>query len=207
MIAVINYGISNLGSVISALNRLDAKYQVIEEPEQLSDATTMILPGVGSFSDGMNSLHKGGWFDAIRSAVLEDKKPILGICLGMQMLASHGTEGGNSTGLGLIPGDVVHLKNICCNLRIPHVGWNDISYINKKCSLFSGIPEGTDFYFVHSYVFQPKSGEHIFAITNYGVPIVAVVGNGIIWGTQFHPEKSSKAGMCLLKNFICDKIC
>ncbi|MDD4249871.1 MAG: imidazole glycerol phosphate synthase subunit HisH [Methanosarcina sp.] len=202
MIAIINYGISNLGSVSRALTRLGAAYEIVEEADQLYDASHLILPGVGSFKDGMNSLRVRGWVDAIRDAVLKDKIPVLGICLGMQLLASQGTECGDAEGLGLIPGKVVHLRSIGCEQRVPHAGWNNISFINKECPLFSGVPEDADFYFVHSYTFQPKLEEHIAAITNYSVPIVAVVGSDIIWGTQFHPEKSSKTGMRLLKNFL-----
>lgn len=201
-IAIINYGLSNLGSVSSALRRVGAVCEVVEGPEQLHNASHLILPGVGSFTDGMNILRAKGWVDAIQNAVLEDEIPILGICLGMQLLASQGTEGGNTEGLGLIPGNIVHLRSIGCKQRIPHTGWNDILFTKNPCSLFSGIPEGTDFYFVHSYTFRPKLEQHIAAITNYGVPIVAVVGCGIVWGTQFHPEKSSKAGLRLLKNFL-----
>lgn len=202
MIAIINYGLSNLGSVRHELTRLGAVCTIVEEPERLYDASHLILPGVGNFTEEMNSLQEGGWVDAIRNAVLEDEMPILGICLGMQLLASQGTEGGNTEGFGLIPGNILHLRNIGCEQRIPHAGWNDFSFTNKQCSLFSGIAEGSDFYFVHIHTFQPKLERNIAAITNYGVPIVAVVENDIVWGAQFHPEKSSKAGLRFLKNFL-----
>lgn len=201
MIAIINCGLSNLSSVKNALRRLGIDSEIIDRPDQLYNASHLILPGVGSFRDGMDSFVRNRWVDAIRDAVLKEGIPILGICLGMQLLASCGTEGGDIKGLDLIKGNVAPLRSIGCDKRVPHMGWNDVSIINYECPLFSGIPDGSDFYFVHSYAFQPVYEENIAAITNYGIPVSAVVGEGIIWGTQFHPEKSSKAGMQLLKNF------
>lgn len=202
MIKIINFGLSNIGSIKRALDLIKADCIIIDEPEQLDGASHIILPGVGSFADGMKHLHAKGWIDPIRNAVLKDNIPILGICLGMQLFASRGTEGGYTEGLDLIPGEVISLSSMGCKKRIPHVGWNDISYIKKDCSLLSEIPEGTDFYFIHSYNIKPDSHDHIIALTNYDIPIVAVVENCNIWGTQFHPEKSSKAGIKILRNFV-----
>ena len=128
--------------------------------------------------------------------------PVLGICLGMQLLASRGTEGGNSEGLDLIPGEVVGLETLGCGLRIPHVGWNSVSLRNGSCNILRGISGGTDFYFVHSFVFQPRELADVVATTSYGVPVTAVVGRSRVMGTQFHPEKSSKAGLRVLRNFL-----
>lgn len=201
MIGIINTGFSNVGSVQSALNRIRKKNMLINNPDQLLGVSHIILPGVGSFFLGMNHLNKYGWSEVICDVVVKDKIPILGICLGMQMLASCGVEGGKISGLNLIPGNIVHLKSIGCNNRFPHVGWNDIMIHNPQCPLLLGIPQGSDFYFINSFTFIPKKEEHIAATTYYGIPFASIVGEGSIWGTQFHPEKSSKAGLHLLKNF------
>jgi imidazole glycerol-phosphate synthase subunit HisH len=203
-IAVVDYGLGNLGSVLRALAELGADAAIAERPEQLAAAERIILPGVGSFTDGMAYLNEHGWSDEIRRQTLEIGKPLLGICLGMQLLASVGSEGAsgsNTPGLDLISGQVVRLDTLGCTLRIPHVGWNAIVPCGEP-ALFAGIPAGTDFYFVHSFAFRPARPEDILASTDYGVPVVAAIGNGCVLGTQFHPEKSSKAGLRLLKNFL-----
>ncbi len=125
----------------------------------------------------------------------------------MQLLATRGTEGGSTTGLDLIPGEVVRLDALGCNLRIPHVGWNSVSLANSKPELFGGIPNETDFYFVHSFGFRPDRTEDVLARAEYGISIVAAVGTGRVFGTQFHPEKSSKAGLRLIKNFLDSTSC
>ncbi len=140
--------------------------------------------------------------------VLFKRKPILGICLGMQLLATSSFEGVNDNnsneaiGLNFIPGRVRSLKSLGCGLRVPHVGWNDVTIYPSHSDFFDGIPNGTDFYFVHSYAFVPEDTAHIVATTFYGIPVTAAVRFGHIWGTQFHPEKSSRAGFQLLRNFI-----
>lgn len=203
-LAIVDYGLGNLGSVRRALAELGVEAAIAERPEQLAAAERIILPGVGSFADGMAYLNERGWSDEIRRQALEAGKPLLGICLGMQLLASVGSEGsngGNTPGLGLIPGAVVRLDTLGCALRIPHVGWNAIA-LHGEPALFAGIPPGTDFYFVHSFALRPACPEAILASTGYGVPVVAAIGDGCVFGTQFHPEKSSKAGLRLLKNFL-----
>ncbi|MCP1716324.1 glutamine amidotransferase [Methanocalculus alkaliphilus] len=202
MIAIINLGISNLGSLQNALKKVGEKSTITNEPDQLTGVSRIILPGVGSFYDAISLLNKHGLGKAIQDAVMKEKIPILGICLGMQLLATQGTEGGMIQGLDLIPGNVIHLKQIGCNERVPHAGWNDVMVTNQHCPLLNNIPNGSDFYFIHSYTFQPTDDQHIFAKTDYGVSFSSVVGKGSIWGTQFHPEKSSKAGLQLLKNFV-----
>ena len=196
-VAVIDYGLGNLGSVRRAIAELGAEPVLADKPEQLAAADRVILPGVGSFADGMVLLRKRGWVGALR----ETRKPVLGICLGMQLLASRGTEGGETEGLDLIPGKVVALETLGCELRIPHVGWNALT-VSHPSGIMRGIPDGTDFYFVHSFVFQPGEATDVVATTSYGVPVTAVVGRGNVMGTQFHPEKSSKAGFRLLRNFL-----
>lgn len=203
-VAIVDYGMGNLGSVRRALTELGVDVIVAERPDQLAAAARIVLPGVGSFTDGMAHLDARGWSDALRERTLTHGIPLLGICLGMQLLAGAGSEGGNGTmtpGLALIPGDVVRLDALGCTLRIPHVGWNAI-VPHGTPPLLAGIPPQTDFYFVHSYAFRPASPSHILATTDYGVPLTAVVGDGPVMGTQFHPEKSSRAGFRLLKNFL-----
>ena len=196
-VAVIDYGLGNLGSVRRAVAELGAEPVLADKPEQLASADRVILPGVGSFADGMALLRERGWVGALRKT----GKPVLGICLGMQLLASRGTEGGDSEGLDLIPGEVVGLDTLGCELRIPHVGWNSVA-VDDPGRILRGITSGTDFYFVHSYVFRPREPADVVATTSYGVPVTAVVGRGNVMGTQFHPEKSSKAGFRVLRNFL-----
>lgn len=202
MIAIIDSGICNLGSVRRALTALGVEPVIVNQAQLLGRAERMILPGVGGFSQGMAHLRDGGWIDTVRREVLDHGKPLLGICLGMQLLATGGTEGGETAGLDLIPGDVVRLNELGCDARIPHVGWNDIRRSGNDNPLLESIPDGTDFYFVHSYALRPKDPAHEIAHATYGAPFTAVVACGSVWGTQFHPEKSSKAGLRLLKNFL-----
>jgi glutamine amidotransferase len=209
-VGVIDYGVGNLGSVLRALEGLCATPVLIDRAIDAHHVDALILPGVGGFSECKQILDKGGWTEAIRDEALAYKKPLLGICLGMQLLADFGEEGvsdGQPTpGLGLIPGRVSGLRGLGCSARIPHIGWNSISVRNDN-SLFDGISSGTDFYFVHSYAFIPEADDDVIAITHYGKDITAAVARGNIWGTQFHPEKSSRAGIRLLKNFILGPQC
>ncbi|ODN65484.1 imidazole glycerol phosphate synthase subunit HisH [Methylophaga muralis] len=200
-IAIINYGMCNLSSVRRAFEDLGAKVFVADHPTSLYEANRIILPGVGAFSEGMTRLVEDGWVDALHDLVILQQKPLLGICLGMQMLATSGEEGGVTKGLNLIPGKVMRLDQLGCDLRIPHVGWNEVHYLSQD-DLFTFIPDSSDFYFVHSYAFVPDSQENIIATATYGTNITAVVRNNHIFGCQFHPEKSSKAGRQLLKNFM-----
>jgi glutamine amidotransferase len=202
MIAIIDSGIANLGSVRRALGELGAEAVVADSPNELRGAERLILPGVGSFSDGMATLRDRGWAEAIRHEVVDNGKRMLGICLGMHLLAAEGSEGGDIAGLGLIPGRVMRLDAMGCQERIPHVGWNEIRPVQAEHKLVSGIPDGTDFYFVHSYAFAPDERADVVAEFDYGVPLVAAIAHGTVWGTQFHPEKSSKAGFRILRNFL-----
>jgi imidazole glycerol-phosphate synthase subunit HisH len=200
-VAVVNYGMGNLASVRAALRNLGADVFIADEPAAIADAARLILPGVGAFSEGMGFLREAGWVPALREAVIEQDKPLLGICLGMQMLASRSYEGGETAGLDLIPGLVRRLDALGCKLRIPHVGWNEVRFETTD-ALFDGIPDGSDFYFVHSYVLVPDRNEYLVATTPYGCDVSAVVRHGNVFGCQFHPEKSSKAGRRFLENFI-----
>lgn len=200
-IAVVNYGMGNLASVRRAFEDIGAEVTIANHPAALCDANRIVLPGVGAFTEGMECLTGSGWTSALHEAVIQQGKPLLGICLGMQMLATSGHEGGETKGLGFIPGKAQRLDAIGCKLRIPHVGWNNVSYC-KADVLFDGIPDLSDFYFVHSFAFVPESLEHLIATTSYDCDVTAVVRRGNIFGCQFHPEKSSKAGRQLLKNFM-----
>lgn len=206
-VGIIDYGVGNLGSVAHALEELNVLPVLVTEPRELYKNDRIILPGVGNFTDCMRILRTEAWISPIRQAVEIDQIPLLGICLGMQLLADFGSEGADETnteteGLGLIPGRVTSLVSQGCSLRIPHVGWNNIQTCESGRAMFEGIPSGTDFYFVHSYAFVPKETSSIFAQCEYDVSFVAAIGNNKVWGTQFHPEKSSRAGMQLLRNFI-----
>lgn len=207
-VGVIDYGVGNLGSVMSALAQLRVVPTLITRPIELGSMDRIILPGVGNFSDCAHLLEKGGWRVALDREVRDAGKPLLGVCVGMQLLASSSMEGGstdveqNNLGLGFIPGKVESLRSLGCILPVPHVGWNSVTPLTSQNGLFDGIPHDTDFYFVHSFTFVPELEEDVLARTEYGIPVVAAVRRGNVWGTQFHPEKSSRAGLRLLRNFI-----
>ena len=201
-IVVIDYGMSNLGSISNALAECGGENVVVaSDPAELKDATHIVLPGVGSFADGMNNLTVRNWIEPIRYAALTERIPLLGICLGMQLMADEGSEGGETKGLGLIHGKVDKLKVIDKGEKIPHVGWNEV-YPAHQSPLFREIPDGTDFYFVHSYHFIPSNRENILSTTPYCGNFVSTVSDKNIFGTQFHPEKSQRPGFQLLKNFL-----
>ena len=200
-VLVIDYGMSNLGSIRQALEQCGAQVFVSSKPVELKTATHIILPGVGAYKDGMDNLKKFGWLEALQKVVLKDKVPLLGICLGMQLLADKGEEGGITQGLGFVPGEVRKFVPTKPEERIPHVGWNEV-YPKGDNPLFAGIPAGTDFYFVHSYHSIPKNKENIMCTTPYCGKFVSGVVKDNVYGTQFHPEKSSRAGFQLLKNFL-----
>jgi glutamine amidotransferase len=196
---LIGYEAGNLGSVLRAFARIDVEVRVAEDPSDLQGATHVLLPGVGAFASAMEVLVREGWDDAIRAHAAAGR-PLLGICLGMQLLGSKGDEGGGADGLGLIPGRVRHLAAIGCTSRIPHVGWNDVA-IARPHPLLIGISDRSDFYFSHSYALEPDDTNHVIGRVEHGVPVVAMVAAGPITGIQCHPEKSSAAGLRLLKNF------
>lgn len=191
----------NLSSVRRALEELGAEPFVADHPHSLVNANRVVLPGVGAFSEGMARLKIGGWAEAIERLVRVERKPLLGICLGMQMLARAGDEGGDLPGLSLIEGRVRRLDSLGCTLRVPHVGWNDVA-CDAEDPLFARIPQSSDFYFVHSYAIDSNHCGQVIGSTHYGTKLVAAIRVGNVMGTQFHPEKSSKVGRQLLKNFL-----
>lgn len=210
-VGVVDYGVGNLGSVLRALEELRAAPVLVDRPVDLHTCDSLILPGVGSFADCARALADGGWTSALRDEVNGHGRPLLGVCLGMQLLADSSTEGvaeGDTVaGLGFVPGRVRHLRELGCTLRVPHVGWNGITRTPSGAGLFDGIADGTDFYFVHSYAFTPDDPADVLATTEHGVPVTAAVRRGHVWGTQFHPEKSSRAGFRLLRNFLAGPAC
>lgn len=212
-VGVVDYGVGNLGSVCRALEELRVTPVLVTRAIDMHAADCLILPGVGNFTDCMGLLEAGGWVTALKEEVLSHRRPLLGVCVGMQLLATASMEGADlergvgTPGLDLVPGQVHHLRELGCTQRVPHVGWNTISVARENRGLFDGIPDGTDFYFVHSYAFVPDDGQDVAASTDYGVPLTAAVHRANVWGSQFHPEKSSRAGLRLLRNFIAGPAC
>lgn len=210
-VGVIDYGVGNLGSVLRALEELRVAPVLVHRALDVHAADCLILPGVGNFADCARLLEAGGWPSALRDEVLGHGRPLLGVCVGMQLLANASMEGSDdgqgTPGLGFVPGRVEHLRTLGCKLRVPHVGWNGITRTSDADSLFDGIPDDTDFYFVHSYAFVPQDPADVLATTDYGVSVTAAVRRGQVWGTQFHPEKSSRAGFRVLRNFISGPSC
>jgi glutamine amidotransferase len=198
-IVIVDYSCGNIDSVNSAITYHDFKCVVSRDREIIKKADKIILPGQGSFKTGVNNLKKYKLFDLIISKALTDNTPILGICLGMQILATIGFENGKENGLNLIPGNIEKMKEK--KLKLPHIGWNDIK-IKKKSPIFKNIKNQTDFYFVHSYRFVCEDNDDILTTTKYEDTFVSSVCKKNIFGVQFHPEKSLTAGLQLIKNFI-----
>lgn len=197
---VVDYGMGNLGSVCRALEECGADVRLSANPADLSGTERIVLPGVGAFADGMKNLRANGWPEKINSALQNPRVALLGICLGMQLLADEGREGGGNAGLGLVPG-VVERMVASNGERLPHVGWNELRF-QRSSPLLAGIDDGTDFYFVHSYQFKVERREDVLGLTPYCGGFPSVVRNGNVFGTQFHPEKSSRAGFQILRNFL-----
>ena len=194
MIAVIDYGAGNLFSIHNALKYLDLPHMITRDKAELEKADELILPGVGAFPDAMKLLSRTGLSDAIREQA--QRKPLLGICLGMQMLFEESDEFEQTSGLGLIPGKVSRIQT---SLKIPHMGWNHLRK-NGDSPLLSSVSDGSSVYFVHSYMAY-TSPENVTAYCEYGTDIPALVERGNIFGAQFHPEKSGKTGLAILRAF------
>lgn len=198
MITVIDLNIGNVNSVGKALKFLNVEYVVSSCHKDILRADKLILPGVGNFTEAAKRLKSSGIDKLIKNRVTEEKIPLLGICLGMQLLASYGEEGGGAEGLDLIKGIVTFHRAARKKMHIPHIGWNDVSFENFM--LFNSIPKGSCFYFVHSYELLPHETIKM-AYSNYGIDFVSAVQKKNVIGVQFHPEKSQGPGLQLLKNF------
>lgn len=195
MIGIIDYGAGNLFSLKNALDFLGLQNMITSDAEEIRRADQLILPGVGAFPDAMRMLERSGLTETIVEEA--DKKPLLGICLGMQLLFEYGHEFETVKGLGLIPGEVRRIE--APGLKIPHMGWSDVK-IENECELSKGIMEGDRFYYVHSYKAVTEK-QHVSLYSEYGECIPGLVFRGRVFGTQFHPEKSGEIGLKLLQNF------
>lgn len=200
-VLIVDYEMCNIRSVVRAFEECGAKVIVSKDPKDLDRAERIVLPGVGAFLDGMTNLSSKGWVEPLTTVLTENKLPFLGICLGMQLLATLGTEVGETRGLNLIPGKVDHMKNKCTSVRYPHMGWNEIHHAGNH-PLLKGIPTGTDFYFAHSFHFVVEDSKTLLATTPYGFNFNSVVQKDNLSAVQFHPEKSGVAGFQVIKNFL-----
>ena len=199
MIAIVDYGVGNLFSLKSSLAAIGAEAIVTKDEAQIRNAETIILPGVGAFEDAMNKLRASGLADVVKDEVKKGK-PLMGICLGMQMLFEKSLEYGEHEGLGLIPGEVVPIGDVIpADLKIPHIGWNALKFKGEN-PLFKYINDGDCVYFVHSY-YAAKCDDYVTATAEYGAELTAAVRNGNVFGCQFHPEKSGNVGLNILRAF------
>ncbi len=203
MIAIIDYGMGNLGSVSKALAKLGLEAKITSDPAEVRRADRVILPGVGAFGAAMENLKATGMDAVVRESVAAGK-PFLGICLGMQLLLSISEELGTWDGLGIVPGKVVRFdftgRPDAASLKIPHMGWNRIR-IQRDSPFFKGVRNGSMMYFVHSYYCAPTDNSVVAAVTDHGIDFCSIIGTGNLYATQFHPEKSGDAGLQLLRNF------
>ena len=198
MIAIINYGLGNLHSVKKAIDHVGGKTVVTEDPATILAAEKIILPGVGAFADGMQGLKSRNLEDPLLLAA-EKGTPLLGICLGMQLLFSSSEENGIHSGLDLIKGKVLNFPK--SGLKVPHIGWNQLEGIGDS-KLIQGINEGEYVYFNHGFFCRPDNAEAFLTITEYGLPFASSVRENNIYGVQFHPEKSQRVGLQILRNFV-----
>ena len=193
--AIVDYGVGNLKSVTNAMNYLGLKTVITSDAAELERADAVILPGVGAFPDAAEKLRAPG-LDRVLIAQAE-KKPVLGICLGMQLLFDRGEEVRPCEGLGLVPG---HVAKIQTKYKLPHIGWNSLEFQNDS-PIFKGLDNGAYVYFVHTFCGYANSESNVIARTQYGPSVVAAVSHGNVFGCQFHPEKSGETGLAILKNF------
>ena len=200
-VAIVDYGMCNLDSVARAVEECGGDPVVISDPSALTGADRIILPGVGAFAQAMTNLRAAGFEPALRESALVRRVPFLGICLGMQLLATKGFEGGETDGLGWIGGDVRRLEPSPNDSRIPHIGWNEV-HVVRQSPLFDETIRDRDVYFVHSFHFVPNDLGAVVATTPYCGGFVSVLQSQNIFGVQFHPEKSQKVGFRILSNFL-----
>lgn len=207
MVAIVDYGVGNLFSLRSSFAAIGQEVQVTGDPAQLAKADRLVLPGVGAFGDAAAALHQSGLDKAVLEAA-EEGKPLLGICLGMQLLLEKSVEYGEHKGLGLIPGEVRPIREVIPQgLKVPHIGWNALNLTGpgKACGLFGNTKEGDCVYFVHSY-WAASPAPYVLATAEYGAPLTAAVGRGNVLGVQFHPEKSGNVGLGILRAFCERKV-
>jgi|TARA_A100001015_G_scaffold266352_1_gene315502 glutamine amidotransferase len=198
-VCIINTESGNQRSVYNAIKDLNYSIKISNDKKDLEESTHLILPGVGAYKNLMSKINKQKLIEVLFDQIMIKKKPFLGICVGMQILSSFGYEFEESSGLNYIKGKVIKLDAKL--LRLPHVGWNNLK-IKKNSDLFNGLEDETYFYFVHSYVFEVENDKDILSVTNYDQDFVSSVQKENIFGVQFHPEKSQKTGLLILKNFI-----
>ena len=196
MIAVIDYGMGNLRSVQKALEKVGAKATITQHADEITRAQKVVLPGVGAIKAAMDKLESLQLIESIKTA-LASKKPFLGICLGLQLLFEESNEGGVVKGLGIFTGKVTRFTD----LKVPHMGWNQIAVQQKTCPLFKGIAADSNVYFCHSYYVLPRANDVVAATTDYGTVFASAIWKNNIFGVQFHPEKSQDIGLKILKNF------
>lgn len=196
MIKIIDYGVGNLRSVQKAFEYLGYEAEITSDPDEAVEGSGIIIPGVGAFPDAMDNLKKRNMDKALQETVRLNK-PVLGICLGMQLLFEKGYEVRECQGLGFIEGSIKRLES---GVKIPHMGWNSLN-INRECQLLKGVGEGSYVYFVHSFYAEVKDENNLNASTFYGTNLPAIVSSNNVFGIQFHPEKSGDVGMLILKNF------
>ena len=198
-IGIINYKAGNLFSIKKIIEDLDFDATIISEAKDIKNFDKYILPGVGSFKKAMSNLKNNNMFDEIMNNV-EKKKLILGICLGMQIMLEEGNEDGKTKGFGFFKGEVKHLRDIGCNLKLPHIGWNNLEIL-KDHPMFKDIENKSDFYFANNYA-ATNVKEETISQTNYDIVLASAIAKDNIWGVQFHPEKSSFGGKMLISNFL-----
>ena len=194
-IVILNYGVGNLKSVSKALENLKATVKITSKEEEIKKADALILPGVGAFKKAREKLE--GLEETIKK-LINSGKPILGICLGLQLFFTKSFEGGIFPGLNLIKGNVVKLPEV---VKLPHIGWNSIKIV-KENEILNGVENGSFLYFVHSYIVKPEEPEVVLSTTDYGITFPSIIAKNNIYGVQFHPEKSSKNGLKILENFV-----
>lgn len=201
-VAVINYGTGNINSVTRRLTQMGASVCVCESPREIGEVDKLVLPGVGHFGRAMERLKASKMLDALNEYVLDRQVPVLGICLGMQLMAKWSEEG-DCAGLGWLDAKVVRFQlNKISGLKIPHMGWNQVRF-TKECGLSGSIKDDCELYFIHSYHWESQDPSHVLGLTQYGeTTFPSVVGSGHILGMQFHPEKSHDCGEALLKEFL-----
>lgn len=197
-ILIVDYGMANLRSVQKAFEKVGAAALISADPSVIADADKLVLPGVGAFRDAIARLREANFVDPIRRHI-DQGKPFLGICLGLQLLFTTSYEDGVHKGLDLFPGEIVRFENIP-GLKVPHMGWNQLR-VRKPAPIFRDLPADGAVYFVHSYYVKPKDASIIAAETDYPTPFASAIWQGNVMATQFHPEKSQKVGLAMLKNF------